>query len=111
MRLPRRAIYIIAVLSVTESWCLAMFRDVERGLGVLAPILHVFLGGFQLPALNTLSRMGGQYGEFFQHGVSPLPLFALAGAILYGVWSPRFIGMASSVSKARLKVESEGITL
>ena len=79
MRLPRLAIYFIAVFSVTESWCLAMHRDVERGLGVLDPILHVFFGGFKLPALTTLSRIGGgKYGEFFAHGVSPLPLFALA---------------------------------
>ena len=54
MRLPRVAIYFIALASVTESWCLAMVRDVERGLGVLDPILRVFIGGFQLPALNTL---------------------------------------------------------
>ena len=89
MRLPRFAIYVIAVISVTESWCLAMYRDVERGFGVLDPILHVFLGGFQLPALTTLFHMGGQYGDFFRIGVSPLPLFAMAAAILYGVWSPR----------------------
>jgi hypothetical protein len=90
MRLPRLAIYFIALFSFTESWCLAMYRDVERGLGVLDPILHVFSGGFQLPALTTLSRMGSQYGGFFEHGVSPLPLFVLTAAILYGVWSPRF---------------------
>ena len=78
MRLPRVAIYVIAVISVTESWCLAMYRDVEHGFGVLDPILHVFLGGFQLPALTTLFHMGGQYGDFFRIGVSPLPLFTLA---------------------------------
>ncbi|MCI0591211.1 MAG: hypothetical protein L0Y67_06375 [Gammaproteobacteria bacterium] len=100
MRLPRFAIYFVAVLSVAESWCLAMYRDVERGLGVLDPILHVLFGGFQLPALTTLSRMGAQYGGFFEHGVSPLPLFVLMAGILYGIWSPRL----SSLKKGFLPV-------
>jgi len=86
VRLPRLAIYLIAVLSVMEAWSLAMYRDVERGLGLLEPVLHVLFGGFQLPVLTTLSRMGGTYGDYFEHGVSPLPLFLLTGALLYGLW-------------------------
>src|SRR5262249_51809141 len=86
-RLPRRVVYFLAVICVTESWCLAMHRDVERGLGVLDPILHVFIGGFELPALTTLSRMGAQLGEFTARGVTPLPLLALTAVILYGVWA------------------------
>lgn len=102
--LPRLAVYFISVASVAQSWCMAMYRDVERGLGVLDPILHVFIGGFQLPALTTLSRMGGQYSEFVQHGVSPLPIFALTAVVLYAVWSPRFTGVWSSVqSPVKLK--------
>jgi len=105
LRLPPVVIYFIAVFSVFESWCLAMFRDVERGLGMLDPILHVLLGGFQLPVLTTLSRMHSQFGEFLPHGVSPLPLFALTGAILYAVWSRRLLVPAvptSPVSDQRL---------
>ncbi len=90
MRLPRMAVYFIALFSVVESWCLAMHRDVERGLGMLDPILHVCLGGFKLPALTTLSRMQGQYGEYFAQGVSPLPLFVLTAMILFVVWIPKF---------------------
>ncbi len=86
-RLPRLAVYFLTVVCVTESWCLAMHRDVERGLGVFDPILHVFIGGFEAPALNTISRMGAQVGEFTSRGVSPLPLLALTGVILYGVWA------------------------
>jgi hypothetical protein len=111
MCLPRFAIYLIAVLSVTQSWCMAMYRDVERGLGVLDPILHILLGGFQLPALTTLSRMGGQYGEFFQHGVSPLPLFAITAVVLYGIWSPRFTGVWSLCVQSTLKVGKRAVTL
>jgi hypothetical protein len=91
MRLPRIAIYVVAVLSLIESWCLAMYRDVERGFGVLEPILKIFSEGFKLPALTTLSRMsGGQYGEYLAHGISPLPLFALTAAVLCGVWALNF---------------------
>lgn len=90
VRLPPLAAYIVGLLSLVESWCLAMYRDVERGLGVLDPILHVFSAGFQLPFLTVLSRMGDTYGDFFAAGVSPLPIFALAAAILYGIWGTRF---------------------
>ena len=49
-RLPRRVTYLIAVAAVAQAWSMAMYRDVEQGLGVLDPVLHVFVGGFQLPA-------------------------------------------------------------
>ena len=88
VRLPLRATYFIGVASVAQGWCMAMYRDVERGTGLLEPVLNVLFGGLQLPILSVLSRMGGQYGSWFERGVSPLPLFLLAAAILYGVWLP-----------------------
>ena len=88
MRLPRYAIYFVSIFSIVESWSLAMYRDVERGLGLLEPILHVFSGGLQLPWLTTLSRMGSAYGDYFSQGVSPLPLFLVVAAILFGLWLP-----------------------
>jgi hypothetical protein len=88
MRMPKVVISLIAVVSVTESWCLAMYRDVESGYGLLNPILHVFTGGLQLPALTTISRIQGQFGDLFSHGASATPLFLLAAAIIYIVWSP-----------------------
>lgn len=87
-RLPRPLLGAVAVLSIAQSWCLAMYRDVERGLGVLEPVIRVTLGGFQLPVLTVLARMGGQYGDYFPHGPSPLFLFALAGALLFCLWMP-----------------------
>jgi hypothetical protein len=89
MRLPRPAVFFIGVLSIAQAWCLAMYRDVERGLGLLDPVLHVLFGGFTLPILSVLSRMGSQYGDYFAHGVSPLPVFAVAAALLFGLWWPR----------------------
>lgn len=76
--------YAIAVAAVTLSWCLAMYRDVERGLGLGEPVLRVFTSGFMLPALNTLGRISG--GELGAVNPSPLPLFALSAAMLYGIW-------------------------
>lgn len=89
MRLPRAIIYLLSAGSVTLSWCLAMHRDVERGLGILDPVLHVFVGGFKLPVLTVLSRMGNQFGEYVAGGVSPLPLFLLTATMLYGIWAYR----------------------
>ncbi|MBK7926863.1 MAG: hypothetical protein IPJ98_05020 [Bryobacterales bacterium] len=84
-RLARPALWFVSVAAVGQAWCMAMYRDVERGWGVLDPVLHVLLGGFQLPALTTLNRMNLGL-EALAGGVSPLPLFALTGALVYGIW-------------------------
>ncbi len=101
IRLPRRAAYFIAVFSVALGWCQAMYRDVERGLGVLDPALHVFIGGFQLPAMTTISRLGKQFGEYTNLGVSPLPAFLLLAAVIYGIWAPRPLGFLGRQRKER----------
>jgi hypothetical protein len=85
-RLNRGLVYGIATASVTLSWCLAMHRDVERGFGLLDPVLHIFLGGFELPLLTTVSRMKDSFGEILARGVSPLPVFALTAVVVYGIW-------------------------
>ena len=84
-RLPRLLICFLVILSVTQAWSLAMYRDVEGDLGVLDPILQAFLGGFSLPALTTLGRIDG-YARFFEFGPSPLPFFCLAAALIYTIW-------------------------
>jgi hypothetical protein len=86
VRLNRGVVYAIAVASVTLSWCLAMHRDVERGFGVLDPLLHVFVGGFELPLLTTVSRMRDSFGEILARGVSPLPVLALTAVVICGIW-------------------------
>lgn len=85
-RLPRRAAYFITVAAVAQAWCMAMYRDVERGLGVLDPVIHIFTGGFQLPVLTVLSRLS-QYADYTGGGVSPLPVLVFAGALVYGIWA------------------------
>lgn len=106
-RLPRRWAYLFSVAAVAQAWSMAMYRDVERGLGALEPILHVFIGGFQLPLLTNLSHMGGQYGDYAGLGVSPLPIFALAAAVLYGVWSQRFGSPKASQRESRIGISRE----
>jgi hypothetical protein len=87
MRLPRFAAYAIGVAAIAQGWSLAMYRDVERGpLGVFDPVLQVFAGGFQLPALTTLARVGGPFAFYMPYGPNPIPLFLLAAALIWGVW-------------------------
>lgn len=85
-RLPRTLALLVGVMAVAQAWCMAMYRDIERGYGVLDTVLHVFTGGFQLPALTVFARMGLTYGDYAANGVSPLPIFALVAAVLFVVW-------------------------
>lgn len=87
-RLPRYLMALIALFSIAESWSLAMYREVEKPLGLLDPMLRTFLGGFQLPVLSTISRLEGLFGSFIPHGVSALPLLVLAAALIFIMWSP-----------------------
>jgi len=87
-RLPVVLVRLIAVGSITLAWSMAMYRDVERGWGVLDPVFEILLGGPRLPILTRLSRIEGLFGEGFLFGPSPLPLFALATAILFVIWMP-----------------------
>lgn len=88
VKLPARVIYFVALLSMVISWPLAMHREVERGLGILEPIVSVFTEGFKLPVLTLLSRMGGAWSEYFANGYSALPILVLLGFIIFGVWYP-----------------------
>jgi hypothetical protein len=86
VRLPRHLACCASLAAVAQAWSMSMYRDVERGLGVLDTILHVFIGGLQLPALTVFSRMSGTYGDYASGGVSPLPIFLLAAALIYVIW-------------------------
>lgn len=89
IRLPRRAAYAAGIGSLLLSWPLAMYRDVESGFGMLRPVVQFLLGGFELPALRSISFLDpSAYGGLVPDGVSPLGLFALTGAVLWLVWRP-----------------------
>jgi hypothetical protein len=85
MRLPRGAASAIGVLCATQAWAMAMYRDVERPLGLADPVVRFLLAGPQLPTLHRLSLME-PFRDYFAHGPSPLGLFAVAGAVLLILW-------------------------
>jgi hypothetical protein len=89
LRLPRVLMYAVGIGSVVVSWCMAMNREVWQSLGVLHPVAHVFTNGFQLPALTTIERMRGLFGDLVPGATSPLPFLALAGVLIYLIWTVR----------------------
>ncbi len=88
-RRPRLAWFLV-LGALTINWPLAMYREVEKPLGVLDPVVRTLTGGPALPALNTLKLTGDQFGDFFTGPVTPLALFALTAAVIFGLWFPRF---------------------
>ncbi len=58
IRMPTIMANMIGILATYWSWCLAMYRDVEHGLGVLESVIHVTFDGFRFPWLTTLKNMG-----------------------------------------------------
>jgi len=87
LRISARAAWLIGVAAVAQTWAMAMYRDVEQGWGVLDPVIKMVTQGFTLPVLTLASRLGLTSGG--ASSISPLPLFLIAGAVLFGVWSPR----------------------
>ncbi|CAN5496012.1 hypothetical protein BH10CHL1_BH10CHL1_47330 [soil metagenome] len=81
VRLPKTVALLVGVTTIYWSWCLAMYRDVEQGLGIFESLRHITLEGFQLPWLTTLQRMG------YAPQVSAIPLLILCGALLWALWS------------------------
>ncbi len=81
LHIPRIVAVFLGVTATYWSWCLAMYRDVEQGLGVIESVKHVTLEGFRLPWLTTFERMG------FVTDASPLPLFLLTGTVIWLLWN------------------------
>lgn len=86
VRLPRPLAWIIGGSSIAFTWCMAMYRDMERGWGVAEPVLNVLRHGPQLPAILVLQRLGGAYGEEVRMLLSPWPVFAAAAMMLWMIW-------------------------
>ncbi len=82
MRIPVILAVLIGSITTYWSWCLAMYRDVEQGLGVFESPIHITLEGFRLPWLTTLERMG-----YLSGGTSPIALLVLVGAIIWIIWN------------------------
>ncbi len=89
LRMPTILSACVAIAGTYWSWCLAMYRDVERGLGVVESIAHITLGGLQLPWMTTLQRMPGQFADYFPHGASAVPVLLVSGGIIAVLWTVR----------------------
>lgn len=81
LRMPRLMAVVIGILTSYWSWCLAMYRDVEQGSGVLESLRHITFEGFRLPWLVTIERMG-----YLSRG-SVAPLLLLASAMVIAIWT------------------------
>ena len=55
---PRGVALAVGTVTTYWSWCLAMYRDVEYGRGILEAVIQVTLAGPRLPWLTTVQRMG-----------------------------------------------------
>ena len=58
VHMPRPVAVAVAVVTAYASWCLAMFREVETGRGILESVVRITTEGPKLPWLTTLERMG-----------------------------------------------------
>jgi hypothetical protein len=57
LAMPRWLAVPVGVLSLFWSWCLAMYRDVEQGRGVVEALLYVLRHGVVLPWLTTINLL------------------------------------------------------
>ena len=90
-RLPWSVAAALAGASLVVNWCLAMFRDVERGRGVLDPILDLLHKGPALPALTTLSRISGPWAEAAGSTWTPIALYLVAAIGVWAIWRERLV--------------------
>jgi mannosyltransferase len=100
VRLPRRPAVAIGVVATGWSWCLAMARDVEQGLGVLEPIRRIAAEGFRLPWLTTLERMG-----YVTEGACEIPLLLGSAVAIGAIWlvgAGRRLGPPAGIEGRRL---------
>ncbi len=81
IKMPKIIAVLIAVLATYWSWCIVMYRDVERGLGVFESVKQITLEGVRLPWLTTLERMG-----FVGQGYA-IPLLLLSAVVIWLLWS------------------------
>jgi hypothetical protein len=81
LRLPRIALWSLVLPTLAISWSVAMARE-----DVPLSLARIFLHGFELPWLTVLEKMSSGYIPWLATGTSPLPLFLLAGAVLWLLW-------------------------
>ncbi len=88
MRLPRWIVSAIVIVSVFQSWSMAMYRDVEQTSGVLNPVIRTMREGINFPVLETIDRFGGAYNDLMPVGISSLGIISAVLIFLFLLWSP-----------------------
>lgn len=75
--------YLLIVPTICISWSVAMVRE-----DVPTSLMHVLLGGFELPFLTVLSKTASAgYAPFLASSrASPLPIFLLLGVTIWLIW-------------------------
>jgi hypothetical protein len=76
---------LLGTVATYGSWCLAMYRDVEQGLGVFESLKQISLYGLRLPWMTTLQKMG-----YLSEETSALPVLLLCTAIIWILWKADF---------------------
>lgn len=99
LRLPRTLAITVGVIATYWSWCLAMYRDVELGLGIFESLIHISTEGPRLPWLTTLELMGYVPSA----GGITLLLLIGAGVLLLLIWR---ISVPIGFRKARIGVQT-----
>lgn len=84
LRIPRALTYGLVLISVLVNWGLAMGRTLTQDPTIFHSLARVYLGGLQLPALNTLSRMSAEYVP--ASNPAPSAVLAVTGVLLWAVW-------------------------
>ncbi len=83
-RMPAWVAATVAVGTTYWSWCLAMYRDVEQGRGIVDSIIQITLAGPRLPWAKTLEGMG-----YLPSQAPILPLFLLAAGAIWLIWNTK----------------------
>lgn len=81
LRAPGWLAWVLIIPTLTISWSVSMARE-----SVPESLARIFTGGFELPWLTVLEKTAESYAPFLAGGTSPLPVFALLGAILWVIW-------------------------
>ena len=101
LRLPKWIVVPVGILTTYWSWCLAMYRDVEQGQGIVDSIIHITAGGPQLPWLMTLQRLG-----MLPPWVSAWPILLICAIVIGVLWFGRWPRSTTPAQPTHQSVEA-----
>jgi hypothetical protein len=84
-KMPAVPACVIGIMGTCWHWCLAMYRDVEQGLGVIESVIQITSGGLRFPWLTVLKNMG----YVSDNTTLTMPLLLFLAAALWVVWNVR----------------------